>query len=109
MQKFTALWSAVKALFSKSTIDSLISDVEQRVTHLTVVADAKAVEQKVHQDAINARLLLLNAAKTDAKAVEQKMHQDAINARLLLLNAAKTEETRARVIAAKFSALISAF
>lgn len=83
MQKFAALWAAVKALFSKSTVDSLISDVEQRVTHLTVVADAKAVEQKVHAEALAARQRLYDAASR--------------------------EEARARAIAAKFKALISEF
>jgi hypothetical protein len=79
--KLKAVGTALAALFSKATVDSLISDVEQRVEHLALLADAKATEQKVHQDFIAARVRLLDAAKT--------------------------EETRARVIAAKFKALIS--
>lgn len=82
MQKLVALASAIKALFTKTTVDSLIADVEQRAAHLTVVAGAKALEQRIHQDEIDARTAL--------KVAAQK------------------EETRARAIAAKFRALISA-
>lgn len=82
MQKLIALGAAIKALFTKTTVDSLIADVEQRAAHLTVVAEAKALEQRVHQDVIEARTALKAAALK--------------------------EENRARAIAAKFRALISA-
>ena len=76
------MFSKIRSFFA-SSVDGLVADIEARVAKLQIVADAHKAEAAVHQKVIEERQALV--------AFAQK------------------EEQRARVIAAKFQALISAF
>jgi hypothetical protein len=77
-----SMFSKIRSFFA-SSVDSLVADIEARVAKLQIVADAHKAEAEVHQKVIEERQALV--------AFVQK------------------EEARARIIAAKFQALISAF
>lgn len=74
------MFAFIKSFFTKS-VDSIVADISDRVEQLHVVADAKALEAKLHDEEVAARTFLRDLATK--------------------------EVARAKAIAAKFEALIS--
>lgn len=70
------MFAFLKNLFGKLTVDSIAEDIKSKVEKLHVVAEAKALEVKAHEEVVKLKIELSQLATAEiakAKSIASKL------------------------------------